>query len=280
MKWDDLEVILAVEKTRTFGNAAKSLGVARTTIARRLTRIEGELGYRLFIARDRERIPTPECKSILADAREIGRLIERMGKKNSNAQYSVHGTVTISITPAIAEFILAPALPDFLLENPNLMLELKLDSANLNFSHWESDLAVRLNRPKKGNFHARRIATIPLYLCTPRNHSSPKQYIGYPKHLDWTPESQILANLSGNEQIKLRTNNLRLLSECIQNGHFSGILPSYLIDSMDKTKFDTDKTASDREVWLLTQSHLTHDKAINCVSHWITKLIRLRLRTK
>ncbi len=46
--WDDLRYVLALAREKTLSAAAGRLGVTHTTVGRRLRRLEGELGTRLF----------------------------------------------------------------------------------------------------------------------------------------------------------------------------------------------------------------------------------------
>jgi DNA-binding transcriptional LysR family regulator len=48
LDWDDLRYILCLSRTGRIAGAARKLGVNETTVARRIARVEGMLGVRMF----------------------------------------------------------------------------------------------------------------------------------------------------------------------------------------------------------------------------------------
>ena len=61
-------------------------------------------------------------------------------------------TFRLAATDSVAVDILGGRLPDFLLRHPELKLELLASTENVNFSRWEADFAIRLQKPDKGDF--------------------------------------------------------------------------------------------------------------------------------
>lgn len=49
MNWDDLRIFLAIARAGTLLGAARALGVNHTTVARRLSALEGALQADLFV---------------------------------------------------------------------------------------------------------------------------------------------------------------------------------------------------------------------------------------
>jgi DNA-binding transcriptional LysR family regulator len=48
LDWNDLHYILCLSRTGRIAGAARNLGVNESTVARRIARVEGALGVRLF----------------------------------------------------------------------------------------------------------------------------------------------------------------------------------------------------------------------------------------
>jgi hypothetical protein len=64
--------------------------------------------------------------------------------------------------------------------------------ANVNFSRWETDFAIRLRKPQKGEFTISKLADIRLFLFEPVSPPSAPLISCYPEALDWTAESRQL----------------------------------------------------------------------------------------
>src|SRR5262249_56794511 len=79
-----------------------------------------------------------------------------------SADDAVSGIVRITSVPIIVNHILVPAADSLLQRHPKLQLELVADPRDLSLTRRETDLALRLARPKSGGTKvmASRIGTI------------------------------------------------------------------------------------------------------------------------
>lgn len=271
MNWDDLRIVQAVYQTGSYAAAAARLRINETTVARRLARFEEDLGITLFEARDGSRKPTSQCEEIVAIAGNMsdqaGR-IAMMGK----AQSGPVGVRRIATTDSIATEVLAPELASFLTSFPGLSIEFLASTENVDFSRWEADIAVRFQRPDKGDFIISKLADIDLFLIEPVGANTPSELFvcAYPEDLDLTPESQHLASLGLNKQARCFTKNLLVQKQLLQSGKCIAILASYMCpDLLDDPGFRISRLPQSRGVWLLVQSHLKHDAATREVIDWI-----------
>ena len=171
MNWDDLRVALAVHKCGSFSRAGAQLGVDETTVARRLSRLQQDLGFALFEAVDGERRPTTQCKAVLANAEQIARHVDRIADLDKTGEGPV-GHCRIAATDSTAAGLLAPKAADFLIKNPGLTLRILTSTENVNFSRWEADLAIRLQKPAKGDFVISKLADMRLMLVEPADEGS------------------------------------------------------------------------------------------------------------
>lgn len=277
MNWDDLRIIAAVRQKGTFAGAGKELRLDETTVARRLGRIQATLGVTLFDAVDGLRRPTQHCLAVLADIDEITR---RVAKITSIGRHfdGPTGNIRITSTPSIAEDFLAPRMADFLRRNSGLSLELKISDANVNFSRWEADLAIRLGKPAKGAFIIRKLAEIKFYLFRPAeiaaNITDPI-VCAYPEELEKTPEMVQLEQAGLTGQTRLRTSSVRIIRAVIESHAGIGILPEHLAqDLFSDAGLKATALKSRREVWLLIQPHLQNDPATRLTVDWIAGALK------
>ena len=151
MNWDDLRIVMAVQKGGSYAAAAAHLHVDESTVARRLTRLQKDLGVTLFEAIDGRRQPTNQCEAILAQVAQIAQHIERIEEVRSPIDAPA-GTYRIAATDSVGVGIVAPNMAGFLAENPGIRLQVVTSTENVNFSRWQADLAIRLRKPDKGDF--------------------------------------------------------------------------------------------------------------------------------
>ena len=271
MNWDDLRVVRAVYQAGSFAAAAGSLHVNETTVARRLSRLEQDLGVTLFEARDGQRMPTAPCEEIVALTEQMTAHADRIAGI-AGQDVGVVGRRRIAATDSIAVALLAPNAPSFLTEHPGLALDFLVSTENVNFSRWEADLALRHMKPDRGDFVISKVADLEFYLFEPKRLAADGRDLvcAYPEDLDATPESQFLDNLGLKRRAKLRTKNALVLKALVQAGHCSGVLPGFVCaDLLADEAFTIRKLPQARGVWLLVQPHLKNDPATRTVIDWI-----------
>lgn len=142
MDWENLKYFLALSRTGSITQAAESLGVNYTTVARRLGQLEGELDTTLF-----DRLPggirlTSEGQALLHRAQvmesELNDLVDVLGGKNQAAS----GTIVLALSQNLAS-ILMPCLRAFLAKYPAITIDLMVDAAAVDLEAREADIAVR-----------------------------------------------------------------------------------------------------------------------------------------
>src|SRR5688500_8308474 len=124
MDWDDLRVFVAVARAGRVAAAARSLGVEHSTVARRLARLEQDLGAPLFYrtAGGYRLTEAGQRASALAEEIEHG-AVELTGRIRAQTNTLV-GRVRVALLDELASAWLAPRLPAFRARYPELDLEL------------------------------------------------------------------------------------------------------------------------------------------------------------
>ena len=267
MNWDDLRIARAVYQTGSFAAAAARLRVNETTVARRLRRLEDDLGVVLFEAADGARRPTPACDELVAVAATMASQAERLDHIGDGE--GLAGRRRIATTESIASGVLAPHIPAFLATHPGLALDLMASARNVNFSRWEADLAVRMAKPAKGDFVISKLADLTFYLLEPTGGSS-DLVCSYPDELQNTPEMRFLATTPWHQRARVTTPTLPAMRRMIETGGCAGILPSFMCkDLLDDPRWRAQQVPEDREIWLLVQPHLKDDAVTRAVIDWI-----------
>jgi LysR family hydrogen peroxide-inducible transcriptional activator len=125
MTLTQLEYILAVNKFRHFGKAAKSCFVTQPTLSMQLQKLEEELGVVIFDRSKSPVLPTTEGKLIIDQARVVIREEKRLLDLVQRSKDELAGEFRLAVIPTLSTYILPLFLQDFVDKHPNLHLVLE-----------------------------------------------------------------------------------------------------------------------------------------------------------
>ncbi len=276
MNWDDLRIAREVYRTGSYAAAGARLRINETTVARRLARLQQDLGQTLFEAVDGVRKPTAACEELVSLTAAMANHAERI-TKIGDQDVGLVGRRRIATTDSLATELLAPRLGTLLAEHPGLAIDFLASTENVNFSRWEADIAVRYQQPDKGDFVISKLADMVFYLFEPKSTDAGDRnlVVAYPQDLDDTPESKYLMSVGLHQRARCTTKNQLLVKQLIQSAGFSGVLASYMCAGLlDDPTLRVTKLPHCRGVWLLVQSHLKNDAPTRAVIDWIRDCFR------
>ena len=135
--WDDLRYFLRAAQTKTLAGAARSMGVERTTIGRRLSALERALGAALVLRGPDGLTLTPLGQRIAPLVEEVERavLAARAAARSQRAQ------VRLSVPQALTS-LFTQAVAQQRLDYPEIALEIISDNRPPDLKKGEADLAV------------------------------------------------------------------------------------------------------------------------------------------
>src|SRR5688500_1194944 len=95
--WDDLRVLLALHRERSFLAAGKALGISTSTAARRIDALEAALGRRVV---QRTRSGTsiePDALPLVALAEQLELGLSALRREQAQAEETLSGVVRLSV---------------------------------------------------------------------------------------------------------------------------------------------------------------------------------------
>jgi DNA-binding transcriptional LysR family regulator len=155
--WDDLAVLLAATEHRSLNRAARALGIGQSTASRRLARLEGELGARLFDRTPDGLRPTALAGELLPHARLIEGHMADITRLAEGREAAPEGRVRLAVPDGFASAWLIPRLPGFFARWPAVELDLSMDHAVADLVRREADLALRFVRPRAPDLVFQRV---------------------------------------------------------------------------------------------------------------------------
>lgn len=157
---DALPVFLAVARLRSFSAAATQLNLDRSRVSRIIASLEERLGAALFTRTTRHVRLTPEGLELQGRvAPAMVALTEAFARLDHLADHAV-GTVSLTTSPDLARYLVAPHLPSFRQAHPQIRVVLHTSDALLDLTTDNVDLALRLGRPGPLSGVARRLTTL------------------------------------------------------------------------------------------------------------------------
>lgn len=237
MNWDDVRFLLALRRRGSLAAAARALKVDQTTVGRRLTALEQQLGSRLF-----ERHATGHRLTAAGlRACELGHAMETAAetveRELGGRDAGMHGTVRITAPGGFVP-VLAGVFAELREEHPHLAFELLVDTASLDLVRREADVAVRMTKPEQPSLVARRVAALPWALFaseaylrrrgTPPADLAGHDVIGYVAPVARSPGGAWLAEHTASAHVALRTNNVTSALDCAVAGVGIAAAPAFM----------------------------------------------------
>jgi DNA-binding transcriptional LysR family regulator len=170
LDWRDLRFVLAVQREGTLSAAARSLGVNQSTVTRRLAALHESLRARVLERRGATYVLTPlgeRLKPMLAEMEDRALALERAAQ---GLDARPAGAVRITTVDALAVRFLAPSLPRFRDQLPDVTLEIDSSARSLDLGRREADLALRLIRPRQEALVARKVGRLGFRLYAARSY--------------------------------------------------------------------------------------------------------------
>ena len=122
MTLTQLAYILAVDKFRHFGKAARSGIVTQPTLSMQLQKLEDELGVVIFDRSKSPVLPTSEGERIINQARVVIREEKRLLDLVQQSKDELAGEFRLAVIPTLSTYILPLFLQDFVDKHPKLDL--------------------------------------------------------------------------------------------------------------------------------------------------------------
>lgn len=159
---NDLILFAHVIDAGSFTRASELTGLPKSTLSRRLSELEDDLGERLMQRSTRRLVLTDFGESILEYARRLSDETEAASALAQHRQVTPHGTLRVSLPPEFHELSIVQIVTEFSRRYPNVRLELDLSSRRVDVVAERFDVALRAatQLPDDSALVARRLTTL------------------------------------------------------------------------------------------------------------------------
>lgn len=170
--WTFWRSFLAVLRSGSLSQAARSLGLTQPTLGRHIALLEETLGAVLFTRSHDGLRPTALALSLRPQAESMADAADLLSRIASGEAEAAAGLIRLTTSEFMGSAVLPPLLSDFRVRHPAIDIDLVMSDRNLDLLRGEVDLAVRNVAPRQEALRARRIGEAPIRLYAHRDYAA------------------------------------------------------------------------------------------------------------
>lgn len=162
-RFDAMKAFTRIVECRSFTQAAKDLGLPRSSVTDAVKQLEERLGVRLLQRTTRHVSPTLDgeayyqrCVSLLADLEEADAAFAGARPK---------GLLRVEVQGTLARRVVLPRLPEFLERYPDIELYMSEGDRFVDLVREGVDCVLRSGEPRDSDMVARRVALLEEVTC-------------------------------------------------------------------------------------------------------------------
>ena len=190
---DSLKVFIRVAEAGSFTAAAEGLGLPRASVSLAVQQLEARLGARLLHRTTRSVQPTPDGAALLERARQIVADMAEVEEGFQRAPARLRGHLRVDLPSRVARRIVAPALPGFFAQHPEVTLELRSTDRAIDLVQEGVDCVLRVGPLASSSLVARSLGHFTLINCASPDylarHGTPRAVLDLAAHwaVDYAP---------------------------------------------------------------------------------------------
>lgn len=242
--FEALAIFAKVVELRSFAAAAAELALSKATVSKAVGRLEERLGARLFNRTSRRLALTDAGRTLAVRAAQLladGEAAESEALAQSAAP---RGLVRLAVPMTFGVKVLAPLLPDFLAQYPDVAVDMHLSDAMVDLIGEGFDIGVRIASLPDSSLVARRLCAMPRHTVAAPSYLEKYGRPTHPMHLAQhrcfayaylsTPNVWHFTNAAGEEATvrpsgQLRVNNGEAVLPALIAGLGIADLPDFIV---------------------------------------------------
>ncbi|PYB78936.1 LysR family transcriptional regulator [Pseudomonas sp. LB-090624] len=161
----DVEAFLAVAGCNSFVLAARELGVAQSTVSRRISNLEARLGRQLVLRTTRKVALTDSGLTYASDLRDVMARLNSADTRLQSGLSKPEGVLRVTMPTSFGRTFVLPRIATLSTQYPDLRFEVDLSDRYVDLLDGEYDVAIRLASPAQSGVRYDKVASFGLALC-------------------------------------------------------------------------------------------------------------------
>ena len=158
---NDLLLFARIIEAGSFSRAAERTGLPKSTVSRRISLLEAQVGERLLQRTTRKLALTEFGLALLEHANKVAEQMEAASALTQHRQQEPSGRLRISMPSDFANYTMVPLMASFIQKYPLITLELDLSPRRVDLIGENFDLALRMgDLQDDASLAARRIVVM------------------------------------------------------------------------------------------------------------------------
>lgn len=268
ISWDDLRFLEALERLGSARAAGRELGVAPSTVYRRVSTLEAAVGFPCLKRGDGL---TTAGRELAELGRSTGGALDRIARRAKEDREAVRGRVTLTTIDGFAPLLVAP-LAALAATSPRLQVDVHISDGGLSLRKRQAEVGLSVLETPPGTLVGRKLFPVRFGVYARRDLASDEQSarwitLGAPLQVSWLGrwESQ---NVPA-DRIAIASPSRRLLTDLIAAGVGIGLMPARLAelvpDLVEITRYRASTAALTRHAWALTHAEAQKDARVVAV---------------
>jgi DNA-binding transcriptional LysR family regulator len=279
MDWDDLRFALAVARAGSVTRAARVLGVAHTTVARRVAALEASSGVALFQRAAGDATLTPAGRDLLAVGNEVEKQFLDFERRLASRDERLEGEVTVATMRPLASQ-LSMHLLAFRRLHPGIRIRLHATNDIVDLARGEADIAVRATSSPDESLVGRCVASLAFAVyvadgfgCPSADDLGALEWVCFDASLARSPQGRWEEENVPKERVVLRTNSRTVFAEAVAAGAGAGVMPCGLAAQMGGLRALSARIASiTLPLWLLTHADLRRTPRVRVLLDYLATI--------
>jgi DNA-binding transcriptional LysR family regulator len=289
--WDDLRTLISVARAGSLAGAAGALGSHRSTVLRRIDRLEARLGLRLFDRTPQGLVLTAAGERVSPNAELMSDAVDEILRSVEADHGRPAGHIRLATTFNLAFGLLPCPIDRFRLAYPEIMVEVIGTLDGYSTIHPDQfDLGLRtLDRDPAGHEQmvGRRLGKLQLAVYGTKSYFADRPIPKSPKRLR---QHKLLLGCSGladlpafrwleqhvkDNTVVYRASSMLLLLAAVREGLGLACLPCYLCER-DKTLVRAFDVPAEHcaELWVLRHAHSRDNARIRVFAEFLATELR------
>lgn len=238
---DDLRYFCTIVKLGSFKKASANLDMSLSTLSRRIRLLEQALQLTL-LNRDAHRVTLTHTGELYyARYRKLFDEVECIEQALCDEKDQPKGKIRICAPIYMGKHFLSAIFCDFLLQYPDIQLDLRFSNNLIDIEKEAIDIAFRVRNPAIDNWVIRELKLIHNVLCAHPDHdyqsiTHPKQLEQHPKItcvglVPWQLNNQQTSeeySFNPNTHVRLEVDEIQMMKQAVESGVGISYIPDYI----------------------------------------------------